>query len=67
MDAVLAQAAGADRIVSVDDIDAALEIAARHGCHPLRGVATYEDVYKLTYVRGPSGIIVMFAEELKKS
>ena len=52
---------------SVDDIDVALEIAARHGCHPLRGVATYEDVYKLTYVRGPSGIIVMFAEELKKS
>ena len=52
---------------SVDDIDTALEIAARHGCHPLRGVATYEDVYKLTYVRGPSGIIVMLAEELKKS
>jgi glyoxylase I family protein len=51
---------------SVDDIDAALDIAARHGCHPLRGVATYEDVYKLTYVRGPSGIIVMLAEELKK-
>lgn len=49
---------------SVDDIDAALEIAARHGCHPLRGVATYRDVYKLTYVRGPSGIIVMLAEEL---
>ena len=51
---------------SVDDIDEALAIAAKHGCHPLRGVATYEDVYKLTYVRGPSGIIVMFAEELKK-
>ncbi|WAJ34593.1 VOC family protein [Arthrobacter sp. FX8] len=51
---------------SVEDIDAALEIAAKHGCHPLRGVATYEDVYKLTYVRGPSGIIVMLAEELKK-
>jgi hypothetical protein len=30
-------------------------------------VATYEDVYKLTYVRGPSGILVMLAEELKKS
>jgi glyoxylase I family protein len=27
---------------SVDDIDAALEVAARHGCHPLRGVATYQ-------------------------
>lgn len=52
---------------SVDDIDAALAIAARHGCHPLRGVATYEDIYKLTYVRGPSGIIVMLAQELKKS
>jgi glyoxylase I family protein len=51
---------------SVDSIDGALGIAARHGCHPLRGVATYGDVYKLTYVRGPSGIIVMFAEELKK-
>ena len=52
---------------SVDDIEEALEIAAAHGCHPLRGVATYEDLYKLTYVRGPSGIIVMLAEELKKS
>jgi glyoxylase I family protein len=51
---------------SVDDIDKALEIAARHECHPLRGVATYEDVYKLTYLRGPSGIIVMLAQELKK-
>jgi len=52
---------------SVDDLDDALEIAATHGCHPLRGVATYDDVYKLTYVRGPSGIIVMLAEELKKN
>ncbi|HYH26927.1 MAG TPA: VOC family protein [Blastococcus sp.] len=51
---------------TVDDIDAALEIAARHGCHPLRGVATYEDVYKLTYLRGPSDILVMFAQELQK-
>ena len=51
----------------VDDIEQALEIAARHGCHPLRGVATYQDVYKLTYVRGPSGILLMLAEELKKS
>ncbi len=49
---------------SVDDIDAALEIAARHGCHPLRGVANYQDVYRLTYVRGPSGIIVMLAQRL---
>ena len=52
---------------SVDDLEAALDIAARHGCHPLRGVATYEDVYKLTYVRGPSGILVMLAQELGNS
>ena len=51
---------------SVDDMDKALDVAARHGCHPLRGVATYGDVYKLTYVRGPSGIIVMLAEKLQK-
>jgi glyoxylase I family protein len=51
---------------SVDDIDEALQIAARHGCRPLRGVATYEDAYKLTYLRGPSGILVMLAEDLKK-
>lgn len=52
---------------SVDNIDEALETAAKHGCVPLRGVATYEDLYKLTYLRGPSGILVMLAEELKKT
>ena len=52
---------------SVDNLDDALAIAATHGCFPLRGVATYQDVYKLTYVRGPSGIIVMLAEELQKN
>lgn len=49
---------------AVDDLDEALAIAARHGCHPLRGVARYEDAYLLTYVRGPSGIIVMLAQAL---
>ena len=52
---------------SVDDIDEALEIAAKHGCYPLRGVANYLDVYKLTYIRGPGGIIVMLAQELTKN
>jgi glyoxylase I family protein len=51
---------------SVDNLDTALEIAAKHGCHPLRGVATYGDAYKLTYLRGPSGILVMLAENLQK-
>jgi glyoxylase I family protein len=52
---------------SVDDLDASLAIAATHGCFPLRGVANYQDVYKLTYLRGPSGIIVMLAQDLTKS
>ena len=48
----------------VDDLDASLAVAARPGCHPLRGVATYEDQFRLTYLRGPSDIIVMLAERL---
>lgn len=51
---------------SVDDIDAALDIAAGHGCRPLRGVARYGDAYKLTYLRGPSGILIMLAQDLEK-
>ncbi|PQZ88559.1 glyoxalase [Arthrobacter sp. MYb227] len=51
---------------SVDDIEAALSIAASHGCYPLRGVANYQDIYKLTYLRGPSGILVMLAQELSR-
>jgi len=50
----------------VDDIDAALAIAARHGCVPLRGVANYQDVHRLSYLRGPSGMIVMLAQDLRK-
>ncbi|PRZ12443.1 glyoxylase I family protein [Nesterenkonia sandarakina] len=40
----LPHAIGMHRVAfSVEDIDRSLEIAAQHGCHPLRGVATYED------------------------
>lgn len=50
---------------NVDKIDESPAIAAGHGGHPLRGVATYEDFHKLTYLRGPSGILVMFAQQLQ--
>lgn len=49
---------------SVDDLDEALEIAASHGCRPLRGVATYRDAVRLTYLRGPGDILVMLAQRL---
>ena len=49
----------------VDDLDAALEKAAAHGCHPLRGAADYQGVYRLTYLRGPSGIVVMLAQDMR--
>lgn len=52
--------------LAVDNIDKALEVASKHGCHPLSGVATYSEVYKLTYFRGPRGILVMLAENLQK-
>ena len=52
---------------TVDDIDETLKVVAKRGYHPLRGVATYGDVYKLTYVSGPSGILVMFAQDLSKT
>lgn len=52
---------------SVDDLDSALKIAAKHGCVPLRGIANYENIYRLTYLRGPSDIIVMLAEKLDES
>ena len=63
----LANEIGMHRVAfQVDSIDESLAIAARHGCYPLRGVANYEGVYKLTYLRGPSGILVMFAEDLRE-
>ncbi len=63
----LAHEIGMHRVAfQVDSIDESLAIAARHGCYPLRGVANYEGVYKLTYLRGPSGILVMFAEDLRE-
>ncbi|MGW8483714.1 VOC family protein [Microbacterium sp. NPDC055903] len=65
-DPVLPNEIGMHRVAfSVDDIEAALEIAAGHGCMPLRGVADYQGVYKLTYLRGPSGILVMLAQDLR--
>jgi catechol 2,3-dioxygenase-like lactoylglutathione lyase family enzyme len=49
---------------SVDDIDAAVARVRDRGLELLGDVVCYEDIYRLCYVRGPEGIIVMLAERL---
>jgi catechol 2,3-dioxygenase-like lactoylglutathione lyase family enzyme len=49
---------------SVDDLDAAVARLEDRGVELLGEVVRYEDSYRLCYVRGPEGIIVMFAERL---
>ena len=50
--------------ISVDDIDAAVAGLQARGAELLGGVERYEDSYRLCYVRGPEGIIVMLAEQI---
>jgi catechol 2,3-dioxygenase-like lactoylglutathione lyase family enzyme len=48
----------------VDDIDAAVAGLRARGTELVGEVVRYEDAYRLCYVRGPEGIIVMLAEQL---
>jgi catechol 2,3-dioxygenase-like lactoylglutathione lyase family enzyme len=50
--------------LAVDDVDAAVEVARSHGAELLGDVVRYQDSYRLCYLRGPAGIVVMLAEEL---
>jgi catechol 2,3-dioxygenase-like lactoylglutathione lyase family enzyme len=50
---------------AVDDIDAVLARLQTHGAVLVGEVAQYEDKYRLCYVRGPEGIIVALAEQLR--
>ncbi len=49
---------------SVDDLDAAVARVRDRGLELLGDVVHYEHIYRLCYVRGPEGIIVMLAERL---
>lgn len=49
----------------VGDIDAVVAGLAAKGVAAFSPVQRYEDVYKLCYIRGPEGIILELAEELK--
>jgi catechol 2,3-dioxygenase-like lactoylglutathione lyase family enzyme len=50
---------------TVDDIDATLDRLRRHGAQLVGEVVQYEDVYRLCYIRGPEGLLIGLAEELK--
>jgi catechol 2,3-dioxygenase-like lactoylglutathione lyase family enzyme len=49
---------------SVDDIDAAVAGLRARGTELLGEVVNYQDIYRLCYVRGPEGIILMLAEQI---
>jgi catechol 2,3-dioxygenase-like lactoylglutathione lyase family enzyme len=49
---------------AVDDIDAAVAGLQARGAEFVGGVERYQDRYRLCYVRGPEGIIVMLAEQI---
>ena len=48
----------------VDDVRATVSGLRERGFGLVGELADYEDVYRLCYVRGPEGIIVMLAERL---
>ncbi|MEI7032947.1 VOC family protein [Streptomyces pratensis] len=49
---------------AVDDIDAAVAGLRARGVQLVGGVERYEDSYRLCYVRGPEGIIIMLSEQI---
>jgi catechol 2,3-dioxygenase-like lactoylglutathione lyase family enzyme len=52
---------------TVDDIDDTLARLRKRGAKLVGQVAQYEDIYRLCYIRGPEGIILGLAEQLRKA
>ena len=50
---------------AVDDIRDTVARLRTHGAELLGDIAQYEDIFLLCYLRGPSGIIVALAEQLR--
>jgi len=50
---------------AVDDIEDVLARLRAHGAELVGEVAQYEDKYRLCYLRGPEGILVALAEQLR--
>ena len=57
---------GIHRIMfAVDDIEDVLARVRAHGAALIGEVVQYEDTYRLCYIRGPEGIIIGLAEQLR--
>jgi catechol 2,3-dioxygenase-like lactoylglutathione lyase family enzyme len=51
---------------TVEDIDDTLARLAKRGAELVGEVVQYEDAYRLCYIRGPEGILIGLAQELRK-
>ena len=52
---------------TVSDIDETLVRLQKHGAKLVDEVVQYENSYRLCYIRGPEGLLIGLAEELKQS
>ena len=60
-------ALGLRRIMfAVEGLDDVVARLRAHGAELVRDIAQYEDLYRLCFVRGPEGIIIGLAEELRQ-
>ena len=50
---------------TVDDIDDTLARLRGHGAQLVGDVVQYEQAYRLCYIRGPEGLLIGLAEELR--
>ncbi len=51
---------------AVTDIDGVVARLRNHGAELVDEIAQYEDIYRLCFLRGPEGIIIGLAEDLRK-
>ena len=52
---------------TVSDIAETLTRLRKHGAQLVGEVVQYEEAYRLCYIRGPEGLLIGLAEELKSS
>jgi predicted enzyme related to lactoylglutathione lyase len=51
----------------VDDIDETLARLRKHGAKLISEVVQYENPYRLCYIRGPEGLLIGLAQELRRA